>query len=64
MKLVRLTKDLKPWHAGDDKLLDDELADRLLASGEAENPRDRFGKPLIETAAMTPERRKGGYKTK
>ena len=64
MKLVRLSRDMAPWHAGDDKLLADELADRLLASGEADNPRDRFGKPLVETSAMTPERRKGGYRTK
>ena len=64
MKLVRLTRDLKPWHAGDEKLLDDDLADRLLDEGAADNPRDRFGKPIVETTAMTPERRKGGYKTK
>ena len=64
MKLVRIIRDMKPWHAGDDKLLADELADMLIANGAADNPRDRFGNPLIETEAMTPSRHKATYRTK
>jgi hypothetical protein len=39
MKVVQLTTDLKPWRRGDDAILPDELADKLVASGEGINPR-------------------------
>lgn len=39
MKTVDLTCDMRPWRAGDAIHLEDELADRLVATGEAENPR-------------------------
>lgn len=61
MKLVRLTRDMRPRCAGSDVLLPDEAADRLLACGEADNPRDRFGAPLTEPV---PADRRRAYKTK
>lgn len=39
MKTVDLTRDLRPWRQGDSVPLPDDLADRLVASGEARNPR-------------------------
>ena len=39
MKLVTMTTDLKPFHRGQHVPLPDEVADGLLARGEAINPR-------------------------
>jgi len=39
MRVVQLTRDLRPWHKGQDAVLPDDLAERLLKSGEATNPR-------------------------
>ena len=38
-KLVEFTTDLRPWRKGDNVPVPDDLADRLVASGEAVNPR-------------------------
>ena len=46
MKLVTLTRDMRPYSAGADVLLSPADADRLIADGAAANPRDRFGNPL------------------
>lgn len=46
MMLVELTVDMRPKRAGEDMLLPDGVAETLVASGEARNPRDRFGAPL------------------
>ena len=35
MKLVTLTKDLRPWQAGSDAALPDALADQVIAAGDA-----------------------------
>lgn len=66
MKLVKLTTDMRPNKAGADLLLPDEIADRLLAAGEASNPRDRFGNALSEGSALAQieARRPSRYKTK
>jgi hypothetical protein len=68
MKLVRLTREMRPWCAGQDALLPADTADRLLAEGAADNPRDRFGKPFGPAApaeaAIKPQRRRGDYRTK
>jgi len=39
MKLVDLTRDIRPWRAGDSAALPDDIADRLVGAGEAKNPR-------------------------
>lgn len=69
MKLVTLTTDLSPWRRGDHVPLPDEMAEKVCASGEAENMR-----PFPETAdpdaanytrrEMRPARGGKGYRTK
>ena len=54
MKLVTLTRDLRPHSAGADLLLPPDVADRLIAEGGAENPRDRFGNPWVEPPVVVP----------
>lgn len=39
MKLIELTTDLRPWRRGDNVPVPDALADKLVESGEAINPR-------------------------
>ena len=39
MKLIELTTDLRPWRRGDNVPVPDDMADSLVASGEAINPR-------------------------
>ena len=39
MKLVTMTTDMRGSGRGDNALLPDEVADKLVASGEAINPR-------------------------
>ena len=39
MKLVTMTVDLKPYHRGQHVPFPDEVADRLITSGEAINSR-------------------------
>jgi len=39
MKTVEMTVDLKPFHRGQHVPLEDEIADRLVANGDAINPR-------------------------
>jgi len=39
MLTVRLTRDMRPWRAGDTPPLPDDLARQLVAAGEAEDPR-------------------------
>ena len=39
MKTVELTCDMRPWRHGDNVPLPDDMADRLVAAGEAKNPR-------------------------
>jgi hypothetical protein len=38
MKLVTLTKDLRPWRKNDRVPVPDALADKLVAEGDAVNP--------------------------
>ena len=39
MKIVRLTKDIRPWRCGQDAVLPDGLAIDLVDSGDAEDMR-------------------------
>jgi hypothetical protein len=38
-RIVRITRDMRPWSAGQDAVLPDDLAAKLIKSGEAENSR-------------------------
>ena len=58
--LVTLTRDQLPVRAGEARLLPAELAQRLIAAGDAKDPRDRFGRPLAQPVA----RRSRFYETK
>ena len=71
MILVKITKGEPGLPAGEDRLLPDDLARKLIAAGSAENARDRYGNPLLASddakieAAMRPGKHKrGGYETK
>lgn len=68
MILVELTRDMRPRRAGDDALLPDAAALALLASGDARNPRDRFGAPVdpvaVPESASTRVARGRHYRTK
>ena len=39
MKLVELTRDLRPWCAGDSALVPDAVADAMVKVGEAQSAR-------------------------
>lgn len=62
MKSVEFTRDMRPWRAGDRVPLPDTVADDVLASGEAINPRTFPGDEPIEAAKADADLRK--YKTK
>lgn len=65
MRTVTLKTDMRPWRAGDDIHVEDDLASQLVADGEAENMRPfPPGSGDHETAAMHPGKGKRGYKTK
>lgn len=34
-----MTRDMRPWRKGEDAVLPDEMAEKLLKAKEAENPR-------------------------
>jgi hypothetical protein len=52
MKLVTLTTDMRGWGRGDNALLPDEVADKLVANGEATNPRRWPAEPSIADLPM------------
>lgn len=56
MKTVEFTKDMRPRRRGDNVPLPDEVADRLVASGEAINPR-----PFPENAPATEAPKKSRF---
>ncbi len=39
MKIVTLTRDMRPWRAGDRPVIPDAVAERLVANGDATDPR-------------------------
>ncbi len=51
---VELTADLRPWRKGDNVPLPDFLADKLVASGEAINPRPGLSTQLADVAEPAP----------
>lgn len=70
MKTVTFTRDMRPWRKGDAVPVPDELADKLVASGEAENPQpfppgSEPAKPtVVERVKGTLRLPPGRYKTK
>lgn len=67
MRMVKLTKDMRPWRAGDKVPLATDLADKLILSGEAS---DAGPWPPADVASglgdvATPARRRAqGVRTK
>lgn len=39
MKIVTFTRDMRPWQKGEDAVLPDALAAKVIASGEAKDSR-------------------------
>jgi hypothetical protein len=39
MKIVTIERNMRPWRAGQDAVLPDELADKLVKAGDAKDPR-------------------------
>jgi hypothetical protein len=37
--IVRATRDMRPWQKGEDRVLPDDLAAKLVKDGDAEDPR-------------------------
>lgn len=59
-----MIKPIRPQRAGESRLLPDDIARRLIAGGEAKNPRDRFGNPLPLAAELPALLGRSVYKTK
>ncbi len=38
-QIVTIVRDMRPWRAGQDAVLPDDLADKLVKAGDAQNPR-------------------------
>ncbi|HZP88650.1 MAG TPA: hypothetical protein VFB54_17710 [Burkholderiales bacterium] len=53
MKIVTLTRDMRPWRKGQDAVLSDELAKKLLKDGDAQNERP-FPPPDVAPATAQP----------
>lgn len=58
MRAVTMTKDMRPWRAGDRVPLPDDVADRLVSSGEARDPAPwpGNGAPFTETVGACQDR--------
>lgn len=52
MKMVTLTRDMKPWRAGESYAVPDEMAQRLVKSGEAKDERT-FPPPDVSPPTQT-----------
>lgn len=64
MQTVTLTRDLRPWRAGDSVPLADDVAQKLVDAGEATNPRP-FPEGAKPEAAKAPSRlSRVGYLTR
>jgi hypothetical protein len=51
MKIIKLNRDLRPWRAGQDAVVPDDVAAKLLASGDATDSRPY---PPADVAPSTP----------
>ena len=61
MKLVTLTRDMRPYGANADILVPDSVAQILVASGDARDPREYPPRKPAKTPTQPPV---AGYKTK
>lgn len=66
-RIVTFTRDLRPWQNGQDAVLPDELAAKLIKSGEAKDsrpfpPPDVAPRIPVEAAPLPPVR--GRYMTR
>lgn len=64
MKTVTLTRDMRPYGRGEDLHLPDDMADKLVSAGEAENPRPFPPTDLAPAAEVPARRRRQSYVTK
>ncbi len=68
MRMVELTKDMRPWRAGDKVPLADDLADRLVADKEATEagpfPPAGIGPETTAAPPAPHARRLGRFRTK
>ncbi len=39
MRIVTMTRDLRPWRSGEDAFVPDELAEKLIEAGDAKDSR-------------------------
>ena len=62
MKLVELTRDLRPWRAGDSALVPDAVVDAMVNVGDAHNARPF--PPQAAASAQVDERPRGSYLTR
>lgn len=63
MKLVKMTRDMRPFQKDHDALLPDTVAERLVKEGSATNQRDYPATPAEGSKPKTPPPAKR-YKTK
>jgi hypothetical protein len=66
MRVVRILRNMRPWRAGQDAVLSDELAAKLIAAGDAEDSRPYPPPdvaPRVAVAAPLPPT-KGRYMTR
>jgi len=59
VKIVTITRDMRPYRAGTDYPFPDDVADKLVADGDAKNPR-----PFPSARRPPNKRPKGTYLTK
>ena len=62
MKLVELTRDLRPWRAGDSALVPDAVADAMVKAGDGHNARPF--PPQAGASAQVDERPRWSYLTR
>jgi hypothetical protein len=61
MKIVTLTRDMRPWRAGDRPVVPDVLAEALITAGDAKDPQSF---PLADVAGPEIRPPKGRYLTR
>lgn len=49
MRIVTFLRDMRPWQKGEDAVVPDGMAEKLLSAGDAENSRP-FPPPDVEPA--------------
>ncbi len=57
MKIVTFTRDMRPYQAGHEAYLPDDVADRLVAAGDATDPRVFPPRPEIQVRVQAADER-------